>query len=292
VTQTSPGDAITPADTVGDTVAHDVSVADRDRDESPTRRVLAMFERPEVLAQLGAACHDAVTPERLRSTLAQAMLKNPDLAQCSRRSILLAVLTAAKLGIDPTGTHNTGHFIPRWSKSAQCHEAHLQLGYGGLIAIARRASGVEYVEARVVYPGETFSVSLGTESRIEHGWSPTVDRDGEPVAYYAIASLTTGRKVFEVLTAQEVDSVCEQYGNRYGPVFSRHLATRIETRKKVPLLRLLKRLVQESDVPEIGRAVLSASDGHDARHDQPAPTPSDAAERLASLSATVQEVEE
>jgi len=143
-----------------------------------------------------------ITPEKIIKMAVIAATKTPALLQCTKLSVMQAIMTSAELGLDFSGTLGEGWIIP-YGK-----EAVFLAGYRGLVSLAYRSGAVLDIEARVVYEGDEFVYELGLEPKLVHRPSMTRNStEAEPVAFYAIANLTSGLKKFEVMTKQEVDAI-------------------------------------------------------------------------------------
>ena len=66
---------------------------------SPAKQVLALFDSQQ--ESITQACSGGVSFEAIRSALGAAMIRTPDIVECTSPSILMACICAAKLGIDP-----------------------------------------------------------------------------------------------------------------------------------------------------------------------------------------------
>jgi len=151
------------------------------------------------LAESGGAEFDAV-----RVSLLNAIKRDNKIANCTPESVYNAVADCLKLGIDPSGTHNSAHFV-RYK-----NELKLMLGYGGLIELIVRGGEYVKVYAEVVYEGEEFRVLAGTEDRIEHTIDPEI-RNGirgktiDPIrAAYAVALHRDGARQWVFLSKQDI----------------------------------------------------------------------------------------
>lgn len=161
----------------------------------------------------------------VRVTLA-AINRNPDLLACTHTSLLASVMTAAQLGLEPTGVLGSAYLVPynvkikgkdgekdRWEKQAQ-----LIPGYRGLIDLARRSGQIESIEAHPVFSNERFRCHYGLDPTLEH--EPAWEGDPGPFkAVYAIAKLKDGGKQVEVMTKAQVDKIMlgSQSGGKWGP---------------------------------------------------------------------------
>jgi recombination protein RecT len=120
-------------------------------------------------------------------------MKNPE----GRQSILLAVMDAARLGLEPDGTQ--GALVP----------------YKGLVKFLPMVSGLielawagsqTTLDVVAVHEADHFKYRLGTNPGIEH--EPVLDDPGELIAAYAVAHTPGAAKPrFEVMSKAQIDRV-------------------------------------------------------------------------------------
>ena len=139
------------------------------------------------------------------SLIAAAMhrIRSDDkLQQCTPESLLLAVMTAAQLGLMPDTKAAECHLVPMRNK--ECYECQLWPGYRGLIKLVCQDPNISYVEARPVYRGDNFDYEHGTNPYLKHrrGLDGQGGMDGL-LCWYALAQYIEGPPKFEVLTIQE-----------------------------------------------------------------------------------------
>jgi recombination protein RecT len=203
--------------------------------------------------RMRAACEGSgITVEKLEAILARAVIDNRDLMKCDPNSLFTAMMTAAELGLSPSGHHNGAYFA---TYAGQCK---LGLGYGAMIQLATRDGRIRSFKTDAVYTGDKFTVHAGTDNRIEH----TPDyaaRKGEPHLFYAVAFFADGGCEFEVMTRAEVDKVRQGSRNKEAPPWKYQFN---EMAKKTVLRRLMKRLPLQ---PVLGEALEDADlvDGFD-----------------------------
>jgi recombination protein RecT len=154
-----------------------------------------------------------MTPERVIKLASMALTKTPKLQECTPLSLYTAVLKAAELGLDCSGTLGSAYLVPfkrkfkdsggRWQEEYECT---LIVGYRGLIDLARRSNQIQSIEARVVYMNDEFSCDFGTEGKLIH--RPQFDADpGEFRLVYGVAHLMGGGVQTEVMTRTAVDKI-------------------------------------------------------------------------------------
>ncbi|RCK68305.1 hypothetical protein DT076_16800 [Desertihabitans brevis] len=117
------------------------------------------------------------------------------LADCSADSFAGALLTAAALGLEP-GVNGEAYLVPHG------RECTLIIGYQGMVKLFWQHPMARHIDAQPVYEQDEFSYAYGLEPYLIH--KPALGDRGQVSHYYAVASLTTGAKVFLVATADEV----------------------------------------------------------------------------------------
>lgn len=128
-------------------------------------------------------------PERVVRLIMIEAGRNPELMECTPESVIGGMLTAASLGLEIGAHLGHAYLIPFKGKAT------FVPGYKGLVTLAVRSGLVRSISAYVVRGGDTFSIRLGTEEKIEH--VPSMTEIGEPLAYYAIARMADGGVAFD-----------------------------------------------------------------------------------------------
>lgn len=162
----------------------------------------ALLSQENVVSQIRPILPKHLTIDRLVKCVLLAAARQPKLLECTTTSIVRAVMTAAELGLEPTGTLGHGYIVPYGT------EATLIPGYRGLITLARRSGMMKKIEARVVYAEDVFDVELGLDSKLVH--KPNFDADPSDANIrfvYAVAELVDGSTQFEVMTRKQVDGI-------------------------------------------------------------------------------------
>ena len=111
-----------------------------------------------------------VTPESMFGMLSTMMSKNPTLANCTDQSLIGALVTCSKLGLDPTPELGLVAFIPRKNKNTKQIECNFQIMYKGLIKLAKRSGQVKDIIANVVYKDEIESGNFYIEHHTQPGF--------------------------------------------------------------------------------------------------------------------------
>lgn len=147
--------------------------------------VRGLLER--VQPQFGMVLARHITPERFTRVALTTIINKPKLLECTRESLLGALMKCAQLGLEPDGVANKAHILPFWNSKARRREATLVPGYKGLMDLAYRSGEVEFITADVVYEADTFDHDLARRE-LSHKRAETKERGGIR-AFYAIAWL-------------------------------------------------------------------------------------------------------
>lgn len=132
--------------------------------------------------------------------IANALRATPALWNCDPETILGAALKCAQLGLAPNDSRNLAWIIP-YGRTAQ-----FQLGYGGVMELARRAApGLKFTGA-AVYPGDDFEFDRGA-GHIVHRDAATIgkQRTGEAFYWWVRARYPDGESIVEGLDKTGVE---------------------------------------------------------------------------------------
>lgn len=154
-----------------------------------TLRTFILSRAADIQKALPAAT--GMTPERLTMVAYTLVRTTPKLAGCTPQSLLGALMVTAQLGLEP-GPLQHVYFIPRWNKNVGADEVNFQIGYKGMIELARRA-GVN-VKARTVHKNDVFELDYSDfKDRFVH--KPALADRGEVIGYYITATWDGGEYV-------------------------------------------------------------------------------------------------
>ena len=202
--------------------------------------------------EMSRALPKHLNADRMNRIVLTALRMNPKLAECSPASFFGCVLSAAQLGLEPNTPLGHAYLIPRKG------EVTLQIGYQGMIQLARNSGELSSIYAEPVYPGDEFTVTLGLTRDIRHVPSDAPDRESRPLSHvYAVAKLKSGDVVFVVLTRAQV----ERYKSRGagGPAWQTDfaaMATKTAIRRLFTWLPKSAEMAQAAaldEAPEIGK---------------------------------------
>lgn len=169
--------------------------------------------------ELAKALPEHMRPERLVRIALTCVRLNPELTKCTQESFLGALFTAAQLGLEPVA--GRAYILPFNNKRkvgnewVTVKEAQFMAGYKGLADLFYRHEKAVQLEWGVYQKGDEFDYQMGTNAHIKH--KPAMTGRGEPIAYYVIATLKNGGKVFQVMSREE----CMEHGKKHSKTYDK-----------------------------------------------------------------------
>lgn len=179
-------------------------------------RIRAIFtEQKALLVRLFPKDGETMVARAVSSALAAARKPNektgrPALEAISAELIAERCVAAHHMGLDPT---SECYLVP--------YGATLQLIIGprGLVRLMMNSGFVKKIEARAVREGDTFDYDLGDEGFIRHKKGPN-NREGAVTHAYAFIETTTGGKIREVCTVDDIEFYRSKSKQANGPMWT------------------------------------------------------------------------
>ena len=193
--------------------------------------------------EIKKALPSVMTPERFTRMVLSAISSNSELAKCTPKSFLGAMMNAAQLGLEPNTPLGQAYILPYKNKGEL--EAQFQIGYKGLIDLAYRSGEVEVIQSHIVYENDEFECEYGINTKLSH--KPAESNRGKPIKVYAIFKTKSGGYGFEVMSMDDVKKHAEKYSKAYNSAFSPWKSNFEEMAKKTVLKRVLKYAPLKSD---------------------------------------------
>ncbi len=164
------------------------------------------INQPHIIKQLGDALPSFLNPDRFLRTCWTAMLRNPALLDCTKESMLGAMIESAQLGIEPV--LGKGALIP-YGKEMQ-----FQPMYRGLIDLARRTADIK-VTAHVVYEKDAFDIEYGDNEKCYHKPYLYGDRGDKLGAYTVWSFVNSGTQSFLFMPTVDILQVRDTYSKAW-----------------------------------------------------------------------------
>ncbi|HBS47457.1 MAG TPA: recombination protein RecT [Paenibacillus sp.] len=140
-----------------------------------------------------------LTPDRLLRIATTSIRTNPKLKICTPESLLGAVMQCAQLGLEPSILGHA-YLIPYKNKGVD--ECQFQIGYKGLIELARRTGQISSIMAQAVHQNDEFEYEYGINEKLRH--VPGDGDRGPVVKYYSYAKFKDGGYSFMVMSRQDI----------------------------------------------------------------------------------------
>jgi len=196
----------------------DTATADR----APAASTTTVFDKLEGLhGQIEKALPAGMSADRFARLALTQIRKTPKLAGCTWDSLAGAIMTAAQLGLEP-GPLGYSWLIPRNNKSTGKLECNWQIGYTGVIKLARQSGTIGAIETGYAWPDELVEESIGTggvnlrivpqRPRREPPQSITkarADFDTSLMFWCVVETLGAGRDIFKVMDHAETFRIAE-----------------------------------------------------------------------------------
>lgn len=197
------------------------------------------------LPQLQLALPSHLKPTRMKRLAMTAFSSTPHLSECSPRSVLASLITAAQLGLEP-GVNGQGWLIPYFNTKARGYECQFVPGWKGLLDLVSR-SGRAGAWTGCVYRGDQFDYALGDRPFVMHKPGDALGDLAEITHVYGVGRVNGAEwPVVEVWPIAKVWKHRDRY-NRQG---ERHYGFREPEMyaRKVPLLQVLKYLPSSIEI--------------------------------------------
>lgn len=188
--------------------------------------------------KFASALPSVITPERFARISANAVAGNPQLANCTKTSLIGALLCSAQAGLEPNTALGQAYIIPYGNK------AQFQISYKGLIELAHRSGQLKDISAHIVYANDTFEYELGLDPKLRH--VPAMQDRGEIIGAYAVYHLVSGGYGFEFMSVDDIN----KHRDKYSKVRSKDspwINSWEEMAKKTVLKKCLKYTPMASD---------------------------------------------
>jgi len=167
---------------------------------SPQQAIKQQMDRykPVILRLLEGT---GINVDTFVAQVANAVRATPGLINCQPETVLGGALKAAQLGLAPNDARNLCWILPYGGK------AQFQLGYGGVMELARRAVPGLLFDGRAVYPNDDFDLDFGKADPLTH--RPAVvkklDRGGDAYAWYVRAKFPDGQVHVHVIDLEQAE---------------------------------------------------------------------------------------
>lgn len=186
--------------------------------ESPDKKPKTIFDYVKsIQSQLALALPKHMDAEKMVRIVTTEMRRNPKLAECSRDSLLGAIMLSAQVGLEPSPLGDA-YMIPTYNGKTKTLDCRFEIGYRGYLRLVRNSEEVSTIYAESVCENDEFELIRGTENKIIH--KPNLKDRGNPYGYYAMAKMKDGSFDFEFMNIEQIDkrkAVSQGKDSQYSP---------------------------------------------------------------------------
>lgn len=150
-----------------------------------------------------------MTADRFSRIAITAIQQTPKLAQTTQQSFIAALIQSASLGMEPNTPLQQAFLIPYGSVTQ------FQLGYQGILELARRTGLYKNIYAMEVYEEDTLERTYGMDPTLVHKPSDDVKPGEKPVGYYGVYTLKDGGGFFLYWTRERMEAFGKKYSKSY-----------------------------------------------------------------------------
>ncbi len=122
----------------------------------------------------------------------------PALQKCSVKSVVTAVVEAAKLGLTVDGVLGHAYLVPYGG------QAKMLIGYRGIAHLAYQSGKITRIHADNIHAADSYHYAEGVEVEFRHRRAPLGEDRGDMIGVYAIAHQVEGPPLVVVMDMEEV----------------------------------------------------------------------------------------
>lgn len=191
-----------------------------DAHQSKALRINMLLEKAK--NEIARALPKHISAERMARVIQTSIKMNPSLIDCTEGSLLGSILLSCQLGLEPNTTGQS-YLIPRKNGKTKQMECQFQIGYKGIIELARRSGKIESIDADVICHDEHFEYIKGIEPKFEHAPNFEIDRydPANIKAFYSLVKFKDGGYHIQIMGKNRVDKIRDKYSqsaqSQYSP---------------------------------------------------------------------------
>lgn len=172
---------------------------------STSRRTSAFDIVQSMRGELAKALPSTLSVDTFLRLSLTELRQKPELTRCSAQSLLGALMTAARLGLEPGGPLGQFYLTPRHSRKDDGWVVVPIIGYQGMRDLAYRSGFVASLTSIVVREGDHFAQGANERRGKWFDWEPLdADSSRDITGVIALAEMTTGGRVFRHLDMAQV----------------------------------------------------------------------------------------
>ncbi len=177
------------------------------------RTLAEAFNSGEFSDRIKSGLPRHLNPDAMLRTYIQATQRTPDLLKVPVRQAIGAFLTISQLGLVPNNALGECYLIPfktkHWNsvtrkRDIDGYDLNIIIGYQGYIILTDRSGRITDRKAAIVYPGDDFDYSFGSDQFLKHRPTGKHADDADWTDAWSGAHLKEGGYQFEVMPRADV----------------------------------------------------------------------------------------
>lgn len=241
-----------------------------------------------MLPQFAVALPPHVRPETFMRTILTTLQAKPELMDCDPKSLLMACMTCAQMGLDPNPQLGQAWFVPFKGQITFIP------GYKGYIYLARNSGEIASISTQVVREGDLFEYEFGLDEKLKH--RPNRGNADKPITHaWAMAKYKNGEHYFDVMTIEAVEQIRQKASSKDSPAWRNYHSAMVKKTVIRQIAKFLPLSVQKvaSYDDALERGALVTFDHGDMVINEPEEKPAiSAGSRLDKLAGSVEETEQ
>lgn len=166
----------------------------------------------KMIPQFQMALPEHVKPDAFYRAILTTLQAKPQLMECDPKSLLMACMTCAQLGLDPNPNLGQAWFVPFGNQITFIP------GYKGYIYLARNSGEIGSISAQVVRKGDFFEYEFGLNEKLQHRPGKSAS-DKEITHAWAMAKYRNGEHYFDVLPIEQVEAIRQKAASKNSPAW-------------------------------------------------------------------------
>lgn len=208
---------------------------------SPLEAIRSRVEAKEMREQFLRALPKQIDGDRFIRVFLTTLSMNPEIAECTQRSVLGAIMKAAQDGLLLDGREAAVVIFKNNQQGTK--EAQYLPMVAGILKKMRQSGEIASVSAHVIKANDYFEFQLGDEEKITHRPSLTDDR-GAIIGAYAVVKTLEGGVYREIVSLAQIQKAQAVSKAKKGP----WLDWNEEMAEKTVLKKIAKRCPSSTDL--------------------------------------------
>ena len=155
--------------------------------------------------------------KRYRLMIENETRRQPKILECTPGSFFNCLMQVVQMGLSPLQQSQHAYFIPYNNKKDGTTICQLQIGWRGLVYLARLNQDITNIWSTIIYKDDDFTIVQGSSPRLEHTTQLSSRSEKDIIGVYACVSYKNGVTSFEVMNREECEMIrARSQASKYG----------------------------------------------------------------------------